>query len=153
MTVITRMLAMSAFCLSATFANTLSTHVDQLIVNAKKAQLQAEEIQTHLKTNQPDAAKIHAIVKEMEQHVVEVKSLISTLEGDASAMNEAQRAHLTDVKERATLMNIYLDQKRALLETADVRKSRSTLRAVVRNIAYHARGVQAAALRMNSGGA
>ena len=124
--------------------------IEQVVSEAKKAQLEAREIADLLKRRRPDMARLESKLQYLAQHSSRLNELIASIDAAAWQLNPSQAAEFERMKQASQILNIFVDNKQKLLQSGQISKNRGLLRAKAEGIAKRAEFVQVSALRVRS---
>lgn len=123
-------------------------HVLELVGEAKKVQLEAEQIAETLKPKRPDFDRVNSMMDSLVRHVGSVKSMVGVIEGKAGSFDADQKKHLDLMKTKADLLEVFAANKQNILAGDDAGKKRDLLRAKANGIALRAEMLQRTALKI-----
>lgn len=135
---------------SAAGSQPKSAWVDQVVAEAKKAQIEAREISDLLKDKRSDTARIASKLAYLSQHAAKVNELIASLDVASLQLTPAQMSEFERMKQASQILNIFVENKRNLLDAGKLQTHRGLLRAKADGIAKRAEFVQVSALRARS---
>jgi hypothetical protein len=133
-------LTVLALMTGASFAADLNA----IVQHARSVEMDAKQIVAALKSKNFDANEIKAKLEEKGKTIADLKEAVAAYE--AANPSVAGTAAWKDVKDRVTLLEIFLNRKVDLLN--DARKNRTMLRAHADGIAKRAAGLQQSASQL-----
>ena len=131
-------------------ASTIAAHVDRLVADAKKPQMEAREIGVLLKAKNPDFAAVNANMAELTAHVSQLTESVTQFESVQSSFHAKQQAEFERIKSAVAVLKIFLDNKSEILAGSGALEQRNLLRAKADGIAKRAELVQVSAHRLRS---
>lgn len=135
---------------SASPGQSRSAWVDQVVAEAKKAQLEAREISDLLKNKRSDTTRIASKLEYLSQHAAKVNELIASIDPASLQLTTAQMSEFERMKQASQILKIFVENKQQLLSSGKVQTHRGLLRAKADGIAKRAEFVQVSALRVRS---
>lgn len=126
----------------------LPTKAEALIVEAKKVQLEAQDISRQLRVKQFDLNKLTEMMTNLTGQVETVNKMVLELQPMEPSMNEHQKAKFTLVKTKAELLTIFANNKTDMLLGDRPEKNRSLLRAKADGIAKRSELLQQSAMAL-----
>lgn len=133
-------LAGAALSLSAFAAN-----LESITESANKTQAEAREIAAMLKVKKPDFDAVKNRMATLESHSDELTKMIEEAEPTLGS-----QAEFAKVRELAKIVAVFVDNKKAMLESDDRAKNRELLRAKADGIAQRAELIRRAAQKLKS---
>ena len=139
------MLALGSLLSVTAFANNnlnMSTTLADVTTHAQKLQRTAEEMKTMLKSKAVDRAVLEQRMDAVHQDVAKLKDLVASVEATGMQFTPAQQIAWDKLKTKVQLLEVFANNKKNLLESGDVNKSRTFLRAHADGIAKRAAMLQ-----------
>jgi uncharacterized protein YoxC len=130
-------------------ATGVKSQVQQLIDEARSLEQKAGQIAQTLKNKKADPSSLSGHFAEVASGVEKIQNLVSQLESQTSSMNARQMAEFNRVKELASLMGVFLSNKKNLLESGDLSSKREELRANALSVAIRAELIRKNAAKLN----
>jgi len=140
-------LAVLAFAATAAMADT-NTY-QSIIGDAAKIQRDAEAISGHLKSKALDADAVKTKSTDLNKDIQSLRADLAAFEATNPSLTAEQKKHWELVKTKAELLLIFSDAKGKLLDSSDVQKNRSMLRAFSDGIAKRAQMLQQTAKKLD----
>ncbi len=109
-------------------ASTPKETASKLLAESRSARQAANQLATELKNKNADLSKVNEHIASVEQNAANIQSLLSSLEGSAANLNDRQRASLDQTKKLAELMNVFLNNKKALVADGATSEDREAIR-------------------------
>ncbi|MBC7925565.1 MAG: hypothetical protein H7039_07900 [Bryobacteraceae bacterium] len=129
-------------------AEELAPKAEQLVTEAKKVQLEAQDISKELKPRGFDLARVQEMMANLERHVTSVDQLVKDLAPHEPQMTSHQKAKYEAVKMKAQLLTVFITNKRNILAGDELSKNRSLLRSKADGIARRAELLQQSAMAL-----
>ena len=126
----------------------LPPKAEALIVEAKKVQLEAQDISKELRVKQFDLNKVKEMMTNLTGHVEAVNKMVVELQPMEPSMTEDQKAKFNLVKTKAELLTIFAANKKDMLLGDRPEKNRSLLRAKADGIAKRSELLQQSAMAL-----
>lgn len=126
-------------------AANLPPTAEVLAIEAKKVQVEAQDISRELRARQFDLDKVKGMTGNLTAHVESVNRIVAELESMQSAMTGQQRTTFEQVKVKAQLLTIFATNKQDVVLGNQPEKNRSLLRAKAEGIARRAQLLQQSA--------
>jgi len=120
-----------------------------IIGDAANIQMDAEALRDGLNAKTLDADAIKAEVAALDKHVEQLQQDVDTLDAHLQDLTASQKKDWELAKTKVQLLNIFSDWKVALVESGDIRKNRSALRAHANGIAVRAQLLQRTVNRLD----
>ena len=141
--------AIATLALAATSAMADPTTYQNIIGDATKIQRDAEAISGHLKTKNPDAETVKAKSGDLNKDIQTLRDDLAAFEATNPSMTEQQKKDWGLVKTKAELLLIFSDSKNDALNSGDLKKNRSVIRAYSDGIAKRASMLQETVKKLN----
>jgi hypothetical protein len=135
--------------LAATSAMADTTTYQNIIGDATKIQRDAEAISSHLKAKDPDAETVKAKSGDLNKDIQSLRNDLAAFEATNPSMTEQQKKDWGLVKTKAELLLIFSDSKNSALDSGDLKKNRSLVRAYSDGIAKRAALLQETVKKIN----
>jgi hypothetical protein len=119
-----------------------------LVMEAKKVELEAQDISKELRSRQFDLDKVKGMMSNLTAHIESVNRMVAELEPMQTSMSEQQKAKFEQVKSKAQLLTIFAANKQDMLSGDRPEKNRSLLRAKADGIAKRAELLQQSAMAL-----
>jgi len=129
-------------------SNGAAEHLEKIVIEAKKAQLEAGEIRILLRNKNVDWTKVHGKMGYLERHVAEIREMVTAFEGMNPSLTSDQQSQMERLKLTSELLFVFTQNKKEMLESGDPKKNRSLLRAKAEGISKRAEMLQRMALRL-----
>ncbi len=120
-----------------------------IVGDAAKIQQDATAINSQLRAKSPDFDAVRSRVEALNTDIESLRKDVEAIEANLSNLTEAQKKDWELLKTKVQLLMIFADQKKELLNSGDVRKHRTMLRAHAQGIAKRAEMLQQTASRLN----
>ena len=141
--------AITTLAFAATAAMADTTTYQNIIGDASKIQRDAEAISGHLKTKNPDAETVKAKSGDLNKDIQTLRDDLAAFEATNPSMTEQQKKDWGLVKTKAELLLIFSDSKNDALNSGDLKKNRSVIRAYSDGIAKRASMLQETVKKLN----
>ncbi|HBY63551.1 MAG TPA: hypothetical protein DEH78_27315 [Solibacterales bacterium] len=129
-------------------AGDLPQKAELLISEAKKVQLEAQDISKELRVRQFDLNKVKEMMTSLTAHVEAVNKMVAELQPMEQSMTGQQQAKFNLIKTKAELLTIFATNKQGMLLGDQPEKSRSVLRAKAEGIAKRSEMLQKSAMAL-----
>ena len=129
-------LILSALTTTVAMADTKAFR--DIIGDAANIQLDAESLRDTLKSSSFDEATVRSQVEALAKHVEALRIDVETLDANLQNLTEAQRKDWELAKTKMQLLTVFSDAKKAHLESGDLKKNRTMLRAHAEGLAHRA---------------
>ncbi|MBL8230505.1 MAG: hypothetical protein JNL98_18585 [Bryobacterales bacterium] len=137
-----------SFGVQAAHGEDLEPKAEQLVTEAKKVQLEAEDISKALKPRDFDLPKVKEMMTTLDEHIQKVDALVKELAPFEAGMTAAQKSRYEAVKMKSQLLTVFATNKKTMLDGGDAAKNRGLLRAKADGIAQRAEMLQKSAMAL-----
>lgn len=120
-----------------------------IIGDAAVIQRDAEEISKHLKSKSADYSEVKTKIETLGKDIAALRKDVQEFDAAHPGLSEQQKKDWELVKTKSELLLIFYDQKAKLVESGDIKKNRSMLRAHANGIAKRAAMLQQTASRLD----
>jgi hypothetical protein len=122
-------------------------HMLQVVTEAKKVQLEAEDLKQALK-GKPDYSSVDGQMERLIQHIDTVNELVGQTDQYRNSLDSAAIENLDKMKTKAEVMKIFAHKKQDMLSSGEAKKFRSLFRAKAEGIALRAEMLQQSAMQI-----
>ena len=126
----------------------LGSKAEALVAEAKKVQLEAQDISKELRVKQFDLNKVQEMMSTLTAHVESVNRMVTELEPMEPSMTEQQKTNFNLVKSKAELLTVFATNKQNVLSGDRPHKNRPLLRAKADGIAQRSEMLQKSAMAL-----
>jgi uncharacterized protein (DUF3084 family) len=121
----------------------------EIVGDAAKIQQDAAAIHSQLRLKNPDFDAVRSKTEALNSDIEALRKDVEAFEANHPNLTEAQKKDWELLKTKVQLLMIFADQKKELLNSGDVRKNRTMLRAHAQGIAKRAEMLQQTASRLD----
>lgn len=139
----------ASLALFATAAMADTTTYQNIIGDATKIQRDAEAISGHLKARNPDVETVKAKSGDLNKDIQSLRDDLTAFEATNPNMTEQQKKDWGLVKTKAELLLIFSDSKNDAMNSGDLKKNRTLIRAYSDGIAKRASMLQETVKKLN----
>lgn len=133
---------------ASTNGTAAKTYVQQIASEAAEARKSAQEIAAAAKDKKADLSQVSGRIADVEQRVARINELVNQLETSRGEWNSVQQADVDRLKELATLLQIFLNNKKDVASQGIGAADRTSLRNQALGVATRADLIQKTAAKL-----
>lgn len=145
----TTLSVLAALSLTAMSAMADSKVFRGIVGDAANIQRDAQAISQHLKAKNADHAAVKAKIEELGKDIATLRKDIAEFESTHPNLTPAQKKDWEAVKMKAEMLTIFYDRKAEMMNSGEMAKNRSMIRAHADGIAKRAELLQQTASRLD----
>lgn len=136
------MLMVCALALIPAFASSNAPVSQQLSTEARELRVAASEVAKVLKQKQADMAQVESRLDQFVQRASQINTLVAQAESNATSLDVRRQREIERLKGLATTLNLFVDNKKQLLESGNAASQKDMLRSHALGVAIRAEMIE-----------
>jgi septal ring factor EnvC (AmiA/AmiB activator) len=131
-------------------ANWNTQTAQQLSSEARELRTMANDVAAQLKSKQADIAAVEARLEQFTQRAGEINRLVDEMAQSGLTLDARQQREFDRLKMLASLLNVFVDNKKQLIESGNAASQRELLRAHAVGVAARADLIEKTVRKINN---